>query len=514
MLASTTVLVGIFIYFFAIVFVGFLLRKKNKGAEDFLVGGRSFGVFFNTGTLVACWLGGSIVIGIPGTLYACGIWSSEAQWGILPSIGGAGCLIIAGAFYMRKLWQLKLLSLGDFYYRRFGRNAGIISTILMALTFTLWIAVQIVAFAKVGESLIGLSLNTWIIISMTVICAYTILGGLWAVCFTDIIQVIIVTLSLFILTPVAIYLIGGWDVFVETAPVDKLNFMPSGDFTPQNLLPWLAAWIMIGLGSIASPDLMQRAFSAKTPRTARRSAYCAAAIYLFIIGIVIVLTFATIQMVNMGVVDQTIIENDPELMVPMVFVQIMPKPLVIVFIGAVLAASMSAAATANIALAGVIAKNLIKDIFMPDMSSQGLMQTSRVVILGVGAISAYTCIALPSAYLLMTLGFDLILSCLFIPLTLGLYWNKANGYGAIAGLLSGAFFRIIVSGIVNGFTLEGIGSAPDTWFYFTIFGPIVSLVFMVTVSLLTQKIDKPILLELEADPDDVKAAAVQKAVNE
>ena len=149
------------------------------------------------------------------------------------------------------------------------------------------------------------------------------------------------------------------------------------------------------------------------------------------------------------------------------------------------------------------------------MSSKGLMQTSRVVILGVGAISAYTCIALPSAYLLMTLGFDLILSCLFIPLTLGLYWNKANGYGAIAGLLSGAFFRIVVSGIVNGFTLEGIGSAPDTWFYFTIFGPIVSLVFMVTVSLLTQKVSKPILTELEADPDDVKAvAAIQQAGNE
>lgn len=500
MVANTGVIIGILCYFCGIIFVGFLMRNKNKGAEDFLVGGRSFGVFFNAGTLTSCWIGGVIIVGIPGTFYACGIWDSDIMYGILVSFGSAGCLILAGLFYMRRLWQLKLLSLGDFYYKRYGGKAGLVATILMGLTFTVWIAVQVIAFAKVGHALVGLSLNVWVVLAMTVICTYTVLGGLWAVCLTDIIQVGIVTVTLIILTPIAINMVGGWDTFVANMPSEKLQWLPADNSPIQGWLAWIGALCTIGLGSIASPDLMQRAFSAKTGRTARNSALAASVAYLVILIIVIVLTMATMQMVKLGTVDQAVIEADPELMIPLVFQNLMPAPLVVLFLGAVMAAVMSAAATANIALAGVISKNLIKDVFYPDMSSRSLMQVTRVVIVVVGIIAACISIGLPSAYLLTALGFDLILSCLFIPLTLGLYWSKANGYGAIAGLVGGAAFRILGAGFAFGFSVEGLAATTDSWFYFTLGGPIVSLIFMVVVSMLTQKIDRPIQLELEPDP--------------
>ena len=70
-MASTGILIGILCYFMGIIFVGFLMRKRNKSAEDFLVGGRSFGVVFNAGTLTSCWLGGAIIVGAPGIFYAC-----------------------------------------------------------------------------------------------------------------------------------------------------------------------------------------------------------------------------------------------------------------------------------------------------------------------------------------------------------------------------------------------------------------------------------------------------------
>lgn len=499
MLAEQTVIIGIVCYFALIILVGYLMKNKNKGAEDFLVGGRSFGLFFNAGTLTACGLGGSLLIGVPGTIYSCGIWDSDARWGVLVTITGIGCLVVLGAFYMRKLWQLKLLSLGDFYYLRFGKTAGIISTVLMSFTFTLWIAVQIVAFAKVGTTLVGIPLNVWIIISMAVICTYTILGGLWAVCLTDIIQVIIVTISILLLTPIVLHMAGGWDSFVVALPKEKLEFLPQ-DKSLHGWLPWLAAWVIIGLGSVASPDLMQRAFSAKTGNIARNSAFCAAGMCYFFIIVVGILTFATMQLIKQGSIETTMISADPELLLPAVFEQIMPAPVVAIFLGATMAAVMSAAATANIALSGVISKNLIKDIFIPQMSSYGVMQTTRVVILIVGIIGAVVAIGLPSVYFLTSLGFDLILSCMFVPLTLGLYWKKTNGYGATAGMIAGAIVRIIGSGYVNGFTLEGIGTPTETWYYFTLSGPIASLIVTVAVSLLTQKKNRPLELNFEPNP--------------
>ncbi|MBQ4133248.1 MAG: hypothetical protein IJD04_05890, partial [Desulfovibrionaceae bacterium] len=200
-----------------------------------------------------------------------------------------------------------------------------------------------------------------------------------------------------------------------------------------------------------------------------------------------------------GMINTALIEADVELLVPVIVQELLPLPIAVLFIGAVLAAVMSAAATANIALSGVIAKNLVKDIFVPQMSSRALMQTTRVVIMIVGIIAAYVSIALPSAFVLTSFGFDLILSCLFIPLILGLYWKNANGYGAIAGMLAGAGVRIIGSGMVNGFTVMGIGSPTEIWYLFTLGGPAASLVAMVVVSLLTQSVNKPIELKLEEE---------------
>ena len=62
MLDSAGVLIGIGLYFAGMIFIGYIMKNKNKGAEDFLVGGRSFNMFFNTGTLVACLLGGTVVL--------------------------------------------------------------------------------------------------------------------------------------------------------------------------------------------------------------------------------------------------------------------------------------------------------------------------------------------------------------------------------------------------------------------------------------------------------------------
>ena len=496
------VLCGIGVYFALIILVGYLMKNKNKGAEDFLVGGRSFGLFFNTGTLTACWLGGVIIIGLPGTLYAFGVWDSEARWGILVSFGGMFCLVVAGLFYMRRLWELKLLSLGDYYYQRFGRSAGILSTIIMSLTFVLWISVQIVSFAKVGATLVGLSLNVWIIIAMGVICTYTILGGLWAVCLTDIIQVAVVLVSILILTPLAVSMVGGWESFVAAVPTEKLDMLPKDYISPNAWLAWIAAWVTIGLGSIASPDLMQRAFSAKSGSIARNSAFCAFLIACFVLILVMILTFAAMQMISNGAVDPTMVESDPELLLPMVFQHVMPVPVVILFLGATMAAVMSAAATANIALSGVIAKNLISDMFVPNMSSRGLMQTSRVMVLVIGIIATVIGVALPSVFMLLALGFDLVLSCLFIPLTLGLYWKKANACGAIAGLIAGALVRVVGAGMINGFSVAGIASTTDTWYYFTLAGPLASLAAMVLVSLLTQASCKPIALKLDLETVD------------
>jgi Na+/proline symporter len=127
--------IGVGIYFAAMLSVGYIVKNKIKATEDYLVGGRKFTLLFNAPALTACFLGGSLILSLPGATYGMGVWSDSAMFGSAISLGGIFCLLIAGFFYMPKLWRLKLLSLGDYFYNRFGKPTGITVSIVTVMTF-------------------------------------------------------------------------------------------------------------------------------------------------------------------------------------------------------------------------------------------------------------------------------------------------------------------------------------------------------------------------------------------
>ena len=175
-------LIGIGGYILFMLFLGYWVKNKINTAEDYLVGGRSFNTLFNTATVTSIALGGSVVVIVPGATYAYGIWNDELLWGSLINLAGGSIFLFIGAiFFMPKLWRLKLLSLGDFYYGRYSRATGILATVLISFTFIFWVAVQVLVFAKVAGSILDWPFLLSIFVSVTVICAYTLMGGLWGV---------------------------------------------------------------------------------------------------------------------------------------------------------------------------------------------------------------------------------------------------------------------------------------------------------------------------------------------
>jgi high affinity choline transporter 7 len=353
--------------------------------------------------------------------------------------------------------------------------------------------VHILAFAKVASVILGWDFSIAIIVALSVICIYTLLGGLYAVAYTDVIQVGIVFLGLIILTPLAINAVGGWDAFLAGVPSEKTQVIPhvaSG----KVILAYIGAFVMIGLGSVTSPDFIQRAYSAKSPNVAKYSAVCAALIAWVAIGFALCLTFSAGILIDEGTLPGEIINEDPELILPLLIKTIMPLGLVILFMGAALSAVMSAADSSLLALAGMVSKNIIKDVFKPDLNDNGLVVASRILVVIVGVLAMIIAISMPSVFNLVALGFDLILCCLFAPFTLGLFYKKANAYGALAGMLVGVFCRVIVAGYLNGFSLESL-IIIDDWYLYTLISPIACFVTMLIVSALTQKQDPPIALK-------------------
>lgn len=424
--------------------------------------------------------------------------------GVIPDPFGAGlCLILAGLFYMPVLRKMNGLTLADFFLVRYNKTAAMIVSIFIAISFVFWTAVGIISFGKIFQSMLGFSYFWGIVISLVVMVTFTIWGGLWAVSLTDFWQTFIIVAGVVLILPFSIKAMGGWDNVVANVPPESFNFFPS-DFSIAAYLPWIGAWMIIGLGSICTPDLAQRAMASKSEVVAKWSAVTAGLLY-WIVGVIpVVIGIIGLAMVNSGVLDSSALAGDSELIIPVIVKNFMPTTLGVIFTVGLIASIMSATDAALLSVASLISKNIYKDYLKPDASDKSVLSLTRWSIVGVTLVALVIALLYPKVFLLTSFTFDIVLASLFIPLTLGIWWKHANTTGALAAMLAGAIFRVLAPGLVEGFTFESI-TYPYTWYYYTVFAPVISLAVMVTVSLATAKKDPARPLFLRNDGEE-KAA--------
>jgi len=484
--------IGIGFYMAAMLGIGFFVSKKNKSTEDYLVAGRSFNVWYNTATVLITFVGAVLFIGDSGLAFSTGIWSTEYNWGMIATAGGGTlCLLLLGVFFVPVLWKLKYVSVGDFYTTRYGKLCGVLAAGLIALTSSTWIATNVTIFGKILAPLLGWDISTVIWIGIAVLAIYTYSGGMYAVCYTDIVQIIIMLIGFAILLPMTVNLAGGLTEVLHHTPEAMKTVIPQegGSWTP-----WLAAWLILGLGSVVSPDLAQRSFTAKSASVARKSFLIAMGLFLLLELGVLLIGYSGNILAEKGLIDGALILDDPELLMPILIKTLMPTGVAIMFFGAVVAGVMGASDSALIAISGIISKNIYKDILNPEASDAAVIKVTRISVVFVAIGSGLLATTYPHVVELSLYAFDLMLACLVAPFVFGMYFKFSNSVGAFAAMIAGFLFRTIGAGISNGFTLEAV-FYPENWYVFTLGSPLISTLVLVLFSLLTQKQNPPLPLK-------------------
>ncbi len=484
--------IGIGFYMAVMLAIGFIVSKKNKSTEDYLVAGRSFNVWFNTATILITFVGAVLFIGDSGLAFSTGIWNTEYSWGMIATAGGGVlCLLLLGVFFVPVLWKLKYVSVGDFYTIRYGKICGFFAAVLIAITSSTWIATNATIFGKIVAPLLGWDISTVIWIGILVVAIYTYSGGMYAVCYTDVVQIIIMVLGFAILLPMTVNLAGGLTEVLQSTPQAMKTVLPQegGSWTP-----WLAAWLIIGLGSTVSPDLAQRSFTAESASVARKSFLIAMVLFAFLELGVLLIGYSGSVLVEKGLIDGTLILDDPELLMPILIKTLMPTFAAVMFFGAVIAGVMGASDSALIAISGIVSKNIYKDIFRPEASDAAVIKVTRVSVVCIAIFAGLLATGYPHVLELSLYAFDLMLACLVAPFIFGLYFKSANVVGAVAAMVVGFLFRTIGAGLTNGFTLEAV-FYPENWYVFTLGSPIVASLSLVLFSLLTQKQCPPLPLK-------------------
>jgi len=395
-----------------------------------MLAGRSLPLMLSSAAMFATWFGSETVFGASSEFLRGGLYGV-----IEDPFGAALCLLLFGLFFARKLYTMNLLTLGDYFKIRFGKRTELVASVFLAPPYVGYIAAQLVAMGLILNVITGLPVWQGVVGSAVVVTLYTYVGGMWAISLTDFIQSIIIITGLVVLAVILGNKAGGVQAVLAATPPEHFRFLPRPD--AREIVAYIAAWSVLGLGSLPSQDVFQRAMSSSSVRTAVWSCYISAGLYLTIAMLPLFISLCTQHLYP----EQ--LAGDTQLALPRMVLTHTPRVVQILFFGSLLSAIMSTTSSAILAPAAIFSENMVKPVLGHRFSDKQFLLLTRLSIVLFSTVATVMACMRSNIYELVGESSILSLVSLFVPLTLGLYWRRASGGGALLSMVTGMVTWII-----------------------------------------------------------------------
>ena len=438
------------IYIVAMILIGLIAYRVTNNLSDYILGGRRLGSFVTALSAGASDMSGWLLMGLPGAVYAGGL--IEAWLAVGLTIGAyLNWKLVAGRLRAHTEYSGDALTLPEYFHNRFGDKTKLIkilSAFIFLLFFAVYCASGVVAGARVFENLFGVPYADAIWYGAVATILYTFIGGFLAVSWTDTIQASLMVFAL-LLTPLFVVLsIGSIDeikstlALAEAASGKNYNDMFSGT-TVLGVLS-LMAW---GLGYFGQPHIVVRfmaAESVKSLKNARRISM--AWMVICLVGAIGIGYFGMLYFFKFPEKASVVNQNNEQIFIELAKLLFDPWTAG-VLLSAILAAVMSTLSAQLLICSSAITEDLYKGLVKDAWAGFG---------------SAFGPIVL-----------------------LSLFWKRMNGFGAIAGMLTGALVVYFWKDITLWLAL------PDV--YSMIPGFFLAILAIVIVSLITPMPNQQVL---------------------
>ena len=419
-------------YWIISVGIGLWAASRVHTTKDFAIAGRHLPFYMVTATVFATWFGSETVLGIPATFL------SEGLHGIVADpFGSSMCLILVGLFFAAPLYRMKLLTIGDFYKKRYGRKVEVLTTIAIVISYLGWVGAQITALGLVFNVVSGgeISTTAGMAIGAGTILIYSMFGGMWAVAITDFLQMIIIVLGMLYIGNEVSGMVGGVGAVVEHASAaGKFEFWPALDL--KEIIAFTAAWITMMFGSIPQQDVFQRVQSAKTEKIAVWGSVLGGCLY-FVFAFVPMFLAYSATLIDPKMVE-SLIDKDPQLILPQLVLQHAPLFAQVMFFGALLSAIKSCASATLLAPSVTFSENILKPMVGHRMNDRQLLRMMRIVTLVFTVlVTLYAMNSELSIFQMVENAYQITLVMAFVPLVCGVYWKRATNQGALMAIFLG-----------------------------------------------------------------------------
>lgn len=468
-------------YAVLILGVGLWVSRDKKGhqknAEDYFLASKSLPWWAIGASLIAANISAEQFIGMSGSGFASGLAIASYEW------MAALTLIIVGKYFLPIFIEKGLYTIPEFVEKRYSTN---LKTILAIFWIALYVFVNLTTVLYLGalalETIMGIPLLYGVGGLALFAAAYSVYGGLSAVAWTDVIQVLFLVLGGLITTYLALNTVSGGEGFIsgltkvfETVP-ERFEMILDKDNPEYKNLPGLA--VLIGGMWVANlyywgfnQYIIQRTLAAKSLKEAQKGILFAAILKLIIPLIVVIPGIAAYVMIN-----------DPEIMarlgtsasdnLPSLNQADKAYPWLLQFLPVGLKGVAFAALTAAIVSSLASMLNSTSTIFTMDIYKQYINKTaSDKATVNTGRLSAFValiiaCIVAPllgnldQAFQFIQEYTGIVSPGILAVFLLGLFWKKTTNKAAIIGALISIpiamYFKVAPKGWSNSFIFVDI----------------------------------------------------------
>ncbi len=421
-------------YLLVTIAIGLWAAKRVHSAKDYVVAGRSLPLYMNTATVFATWFGAETVLSVSVEFAKSGLGGIIAD-----PFGSSMCLVIVALVFARAFYRMDLLTIGDFYRKRYGRAMELGTSIVIAISYLGWTAAQLTALGLAFSVLTGgaVTLENGILLSAAVVLAYTIWGGMWSVAMTDLFQSAMIIFGMAAIAWVVGDMAGGpGRVIAAAAEAGRFEFWPKGG--AREWLAFATAFVTLAVGSIPQQDIFQRVTSAKNENTAVHGTLLGGVVYFVFAFVPIYIVYAGLQIEpSLGGLLTAADARDTQQILPAFILDRTPMWVQVLFFGALLSAILSTASGAIIAPTSLCTENIIKPLY-PRMSDRQFLLTLRLVLISFTlAALLFALNSKRTMYDMIQNAYTVTLVSAFVPLAAGVLWRRANNAGAILSALLG-----------------------------------------------------------------------------
>ena len=466
-------------YLLGILILGFYFSRFVRSSKDFFLGGKMLPFWAIGMSIVVSDIGAQDFVGVSGQAYRYGIAVGNFDW-----IGSVPAMLLAAFVFLPYFWKAGLYTIPEYLGRRYNGAVRTLASLTWIIFFAFNLGVVFWASALLLKALMGWSPWFSILLTATVVGAYTLMGGLTAVVMTDVVQMIIMFIGGAAVVVLGFMHVGGWSGLVEKVstmgPEYEGYFELIQPVDTQTPFPWTGilfglTFVMANAYMIGNQAVVQRCLAAKDEWHAKASMIWGACLKMFI----------PILVLFPGLMAVAVHPNleDGDMAFPRLIATLLPPGLGGLMFAALLAGLMSSIDSMVNSTATLWTKDIYEKFIVKNGSDHHYLMVGKittVTLLVFGVLTSKVSQGFPGLYVAIQTFLSFFQGPIFSILLLGIFFPRITQWGGLAGLVGG----IMTSAVLHIYS-DSLFTIQDPFLYVSWWSFVAGFVITVVVSVFT-----------------------------